>query len=418
MGSEGFWPDPSDIVASDPSKKSGKLVSPPTGWPKSFSENAMLKALMGKKQLAGKRCRLTGQPSADDAAKVAAVSISSDNSFMNAEAVQQAVGWQVIKGFAVYEIAGSGSSAFVAHKRWWNQKDSGVWVDTTPRASGVGDCVLLESALSTKDRSKMTEAVRAAVSERLGMGGFADAPTAASAAPSVPTAPPAAPSKPKPPPTPAKLEFKGSESTEEMIDLLVKGSSQAQTRAAAALAAQAATGPAESKRVVAAGGLQPLLLLLRTEGELQDHAARAIMSLADCIEHQKIITTAGAIPAVVQLLVNAPPAVQDTAAGILGNLAIQNPTNQGAIVAAGALPPLVGLLLKGTPPAKEQACFALWNLACQVYCPCGALPPWARPLPPDSLCFPPLTRCHRSRPRRPCARSTPTTSWRLSRRRR
>ena len=87
--------------------------------------------------------------------------------------------------------------------------------------------------------------------------------------------------------------------------------------------------------------------------------------LADCMEHQQLITQAGAIPAVVQLLKTAPAAVQDTAAGILGNLAIQNPANQSAIVAAGALPPLVGLLLKGTSPAKEQACFAMWNLACQ-----------------------------------------------------
>jgi hypothetical protein len=101
------------------------------------------------------------------------------------------------------------------------------------------------------------------------------------------------------------------------------------------------------------------------EGEVTEHAARAIMSLADCIEHQKQIPMAGAIPAVVQLLQGATPAVQDTAAGILGNLAIQNPANQAAIVAAGALPPLVNLLLKGSSPAKEQACFALWNLACQ-----------------------------------------------------
>eukprot|EP00900_Chrysochromulina_parva_P016024 jgi/Chrpa1/24422/Chrysochromulina_OHIO_Genome00026298-RA len=120
-------------------------------------------------------------------------------------------------------------------------------------------------------------------------------------------------------------------------------------RAAAAAAAPAARGRG-------AGAL-----LLRREGEVQEHAARAIMSLADCIEHQKQIPVAGAIPAVVQLLQGATPAVQDTAAGILGNLAIKNPANQAAIVAAGALPPLVNLLLKGSSPAKEQACFALWN---------------------------------------------------------
>ena len=65
----------------------------------------------------------------------------------------------------------------------------------------------------------------------------------------------------KPPPTPPKLEFKGSESLEEMVDLLTKGNAQAQTRAAAALAAQAATGPVESKRMVAAGGVRPSRLV-------------------------------------------------------------------------------------------------------------------------------------------------------------
>lgn len=323
-------------------------------------------AQLGKKQLAGKRCRLTAGPGKDDLSKVAGLALSVEDSFGNAEAVQQACGWQVIKGYAVYEL-GAGGTTFCAHKRWWNQKESGVWVDVTARADGVKELVLLESALATKSTSKMSDAVRAAAKERLAFGGMAAAPSAPTPPPAAPSTPSAAPSKPKPkpPPTPPKLEFKGSETLEEMIDILSKGSSQAQTRAAAALAAQAATGPAESKRIVAAGGLQPLLLLLRKEGEVQDHAARAIMSLADCMEHQKQITVAGAIPAVVALLQSATAAVQDTAAGILGNLAIQNPANQAAIVAAGALPPLVALLLKGTSPAKEQACFALWNLACQ-----------------------------------------------------
>ena len=323
-------------------------------------------AQLGKKQLAGKRCRLTAGPGKEDLAKVSAVSINPENSFANAEAVQQACNWQVIKGYAVYEIANSGGTTFVGHKRWWNQKDSGVWVDVTPRVEGVKELVLLESALSTKIAVPMSEAVRAAAGQRLAMGGIVPAPSAPTPPPSAPSAPSPPPKpKPKPPPTPPKLEFKGSEGVEEMVDLLTRGTAKAQTRAAAALASQAATGPAESKRIVSAGGLQPLLLLLRRDGEVQDHAARAIMSLADCMEHQKAITVAGAIPAVVALLQSATAAVQDTAAGILGNLAIQNPSNQAAIVAAGALPPLVNLLLKGSSPAKEQACFALWNLACQ-----------------------------------------------------
>lgn len=367
-GTLGYWPELSDVTSSDPAKKSASgLISPPTGWPKCFQENATLKGLLGKKGLAGKRCRLTALPSKDDQAKYAAVDINPEDSFGNAEKVQQACGWEVIKGYAVYELKGA-EGTFVGHKRWWNQKESGVWVDPTPRVDAVAELVLLESSASSKTQLKMSTAVRAAAKERLALGGLivgmaggaASTPKPASPAPEKSTKP-----KAKPPPTPPKLEFKGSESLEEMLGLLTKGNSQAQTRAAAAIASQAATGPVESKRIMVAGGLQPLLLLLRRQGDVQDHAARAIMSLADCMDHQQQITQAGAIPAVVGLLKTAPPAVQDTAAGILGNLAIQNPANQTAIVAAGALPPLVTLLMKGTSPAKEQACFAIWNLACQ-----------------------------------------------------
>ena len=281
LGTEGYWHDPTDVVPSDPSRSVGALISPPTGWPKPFSDNAALKGLMGRKGLAGKRCRLTAPPPQEDIEKLASVPLAPDNSFANAEAVQQAVGWQVIKGFAIYEIGETSGGAFVAHKRWWNQKDSGVWVDLTPRASGVGDLVLLESALSTKTMTPMTDATRAAVEKRLQMGGIADIPAAA--APSQPAVvavamPPKPKPKPKPPPTPPKLEFKGSETLEETVELLVRGNGQAQTRAAASLAAQAATGPDESKRIVAAGAVQPLLLLFRGDGEQQEHAARAIMS--------------------------------------------------------------------------------------------------------------------------------------------
>ena len=99
-------------------------------------------------------------PAKEDAAKIGALTLSAEDSFGNAEAIQQACGWQVIKGFAVFEIDGSAGGAFVGHKRWWNQKDSGVWVDATPRPEGAAELVLLESALSTKASAKMSAAVR------------------------------------------------------------------------------------------------------------------------------------------------------------------------------------------------------------------------------------------------------------------
>jgi hypothetical protein len=176
-GTLGYWPSPDDVIASDPATNSGpSLISPPTGWPKCFSTNAKLKALMGKKALAGKRCRLTGAPSEDDLSKVSTLPLSPEDSFGNAEAVQRALGWEVVKGFAVYEIGGSNGGSFVGHKRWWNQKETGdgknVWFDPTPRPDGVTFMVLLESSVATKTSERMSPSVRALARERLMLGGF------------------------------------------------------------------------------------------------------------------------------------------------------------------------------------------------------------------------------------------------------
>jgi alpha-1,3-mannosyltransferase len=68
--------------------------------------------------------------------------------------------------------------------------------------------------------------------------------------------------------------------------------------------------------IIANEGIPRLLTLIRHGSPLaQEHAARAIMSLADCMEHQKQITVAGAIPAVVQLLQGATPAASARAVG-------------------------------------------------------------------------------------------------------
>ena len=90
-----------------------------------------------------------------------------------------ALGWEVIKGFVVFELAET--STFVAHKRWWNARPSGtstVWVDFTPRPEGVTDAVLVESLLSTKERALPTDALRTAAAARMELGGLV-APAAA-----------------------------------------------------------------------------------------------------------------------------------------------------------------------------------------------------------------------------------------------
>ena len=90
------------------------------------------------------------------------VTLSNEDSFANALAVERCTGWEVVRGFAVYELSDSVGSAFVGHKRWWNQKETGIWMDPTPRIEGADELVLLESALSTKVQVAMSDSVRAA----------------------------------------------------------------------------------------------------------------------------------------------------------------------------------------------------------------------------------------------------------------
>ena len=48
-GTEGYWPEPSDVACSDPSRslaEGAPIVSPPSGWPACFKENAVMKAFV------------------------------------------------------------------------------------------------------------------------------------------------------------------------------------------------------------------------------------------------------------------------------------------------------------------------------------------------------------------------------------
>ena len=200
-GTVGYWGEPADVVQSGDTAI-GSLISPPRNWPDSFKE-VPLKGFMGKKKLNGKRVRLTGAPSSDDRAKAEGVTISPVDSFGNAEAVKASVGLEVIRGFAVFELAAH-PDQFVAHKRWWNARDTGVWVDYTPRPDGLGEMVLVESALATKTSAPLTDELRAAVAARAQLGGLVVA--APSSSPSPPSANGGGTAKPSPstPPAAAK----------------------------------------------------------------------------------------------------------------------------------------------------------------------------------------------------------------------
>ena len=146
-------PSPADVIASS-SPAGEPLHSPPCGWPDSLKSCRPLKAFLGR-TLKGKRVRLVATPAPSDVlqqASSAGVELR-DDPFGNSLAVSEALGWETVRGFAIFEAAPADDTAadgrrFVAHRRWWNEKPSGTWVDLTPRPDAFCQVVLVESPLA------------------------------------------------------------------------------------------------------------------------------------------------------------------------------------------------------------------------------------------------------------------------------
>ena len=251
--------------------------------------------------------------------------------------------------------------------------DNGVWVDFTPRPSGLESMVLLESPLAEeKTKVELTpEALSKALEERLLLGGLVPPTKTSHTGDSSPTR---TISSRKPPDPPPKLAFTGDESIEDLCKLLRHGEDEAVSKAAATLAAQAAVSKDDANRIVSAGGIRGLVLCVRHGLEKSaaplstaaEHAAHALTSIGDAVEHQQELAATGLIPMAVELLDKGTSvALREAAAGIIGNMAIKNPENQAAIVAAGALPKIASTLKDGDDSEKEQCCFALWNIVCE-----------------------------------------------------
>ena len=195
-GTVGYWPEPSDVVSAEggtpvPLPPSAKLLSPPTGWPSCFKDDGSLKRMMGKRGLGGRRCREVEARSEANLRKMLGSKIlealSPMDSFGNSEAVAVGTGWQVIKGYALYEVVAPSApkdapTLYVAHKRWWNQDEQGVWIDVTPRmshseAEGTKSLlVLLESDTSLKEKQPLSSALRSLAHARIDMGGLVTPP--------------------------------------------------------------------------------------------------------------------------------------------------------------------------------------------------------------------------------------------------
>ncbi|KAL1528780.1 hypothetical protein AB1Y20_010107 [Prymnesium parvum] len=172
-GTLGRWlTQQSDILGSDEAvtrlAREGEALALqfPLDWPSVFTKSAALKRLI--KALQGTRCRALSAPSESDARAIAdAGQTHALHSFGNAERLaSSAAGWQVVKGFQLFELADApAGSAFVALRHWWVARPDGVWVDPTPapfRVAREGEArvLLVESKFGEKEANPLTVAGR------------------------------------------------------------------------------------------------------------------------------------------------------------------------------------------------------------------------------------------------------------------
>eukprot|EP00899_Mesostigma_viride_P003253 jgi/Mesvir1/12929/Mv05948-RA.1 len=150
--------------------------------------------------------------------------------------------------------------------------------------------------------------------------------------------------------------------------------------AARALASLAKGHKPNGDALVKAGGLSPLVDLLKGNSQGQVWAARALANVAVGHEDRcRLIVRHGAIPHLIGMLASATPEGKVMAAGVLWNLA-WNLDHGRQIVAAGGIRPLRELLDVPSSEGRMAAAGVLWNLAWDVdnglaIVNAGAVPP-------------------------------------------
>lgn len=130
------------MISSDPDESGWTHANEdlilPRNWPAAFKQNKTLSNFLNN-TIKATKARLIATTLADDiatAVKQAAQSLPSrfnpaDNA-ANADRVHAALGWPVLRGFAIFELEGS-PNIFVARRHSWNAGPRNVWVDLTPR---------------------------------------------------------------------------------------------------------------------------------------------------------------------------------------------------------------------------------------------------------------------------------------------
>ena len=178
----------------------------------------------------------------------------------------------------------------------------------------------------------------------------------------------------------SKLSIASAGCAEPIIAILLSGrlSTVAEEHAAAVLsgitsdeivAVEERIRAQNKKDIVSAGGIQPLVKLLRAGSKgAKRHAAVALAHLCRSgtgvyLETQFEIAEAGAINALVMWLNDPTQGPQDVAARALADLGCDSADTQATIVEAGALRPLVLMMSEGTPEAQKWAAGAIAALS-------------------------------------------------------
>lgn len=159
----GYWLKDDDFVSTAElgARKLG-LLGFPRDWPAVYSQNKVLKSLVGKKgSCAGKKVAVVAGPSEEDREHVHGLPFEPLKSFANAERACKdgRTGMSIIRGFLVLEhLDKPPGAAFVAERYWWNALPDGKWVDFTPRPEAWPELVLAEAAAGApKTRSLLTQ---------------------------------------------------------------------------------------------------------------------------------------------------------------------------------------------------------------------------------------------------------------------
>ena len=167
----GRWATLADVVMSEGSTPTSidalpSLLPFPRNWPAAFQSSPTLKRLVNKK-LKGKRCRAVGAPTPEQQTALSRTVLHPLHSCRNAMRLAERLGWTVVKGFVIFEYAGTApGTGYLALRHWWNTSESGAWIDATPpplalpRVSREGDVesrvLLVESELGEWPEAALT----------------------------------------------------------------------------------------------------------------------------------------------------------------------------------------------------------------------------------------------------------------------